>query len=145
MVGNIKVNVLLENRKTKILENKTFDIAFNNTIPLNEDVKEENVDVDYILKVPSVYLDKSSIITSFGLDVIARIEDDCSLSQALEIYSEPIDEEDFNSMYIYIVKKGDTLWDIAKKYKTTVAKIANINNIENENNISVGEKLLLIR
>ena len=32
-------------------------------------------------------------------------------------------------MYMYIVKKGDTLWDIAKKYKTTVSKIANINNI----------------
>ena len=45
----------------------------------------------------------------------------------------------------FVVKEGDTLWDIAKKYKTTVSKIANVNNINDESKIEVGQKILLIR
>lgn len=41
----------------------------------------------------------------------------------------------------YIVKPGDTLSAIAKKYKTTVKKIAADNNIKNVNLIKVGQKL----
>lgn len=41
----------------------------------------------------------------------------------------------------YIVKKGDTLIGIAKKYKTTVKQLASWNNIKNVNIIRVGQKL----
>ena len=41
----------------------------------------------------------------------------------------------------YIVKRGDTLSAIAKKYKTTVTKLAKDNNIKNVNKISVGQKI----
>lgn len=41
----------------------------------------------------------------------------------------------------YIVKKGDTLSKIAKKYKTSVKQLASWNNIKNVNLIKVGQKL----
>lgn len=43
----------------------------------------------------------------------------------------------------YIVKKGDTLSGIAKRYKTSVSKIAKDNNIKNVNLIYVGQKLII--
>ena len=43
----------------------------------------------------------------------------------------------------YIVKAGDTLSGIAKKYGTTVSEIAKLNNISNVNHIVVGQKLLI--
>ena len=49
------------------------------------------------------------------------------------------------SMIVYIVKEGDTIWDIAKKYKTSVAKIANINELPDENKLDIGQKILIIR
>lgn len=42
---------------------------------------------------------------------------------------------------IYTVKKGDTLTSIAKKYKTTVKKLVELNNIKNPNLIITGQKL----
>ena len=42
----------------------------------------------------------------------------------------------------YIVKKGDTLWSIAKNNGTTVEKIKDINNLKS-NLLSIGQKLLL--
>ena len=42
---------------------------------------------------------------------------------------------------VYTVRAGDTLSSIAKKYNTTVAKLAAKNNIKNINKIYVGQKL----
>ena len=46
---------------------------------------------------------------------------------------------------IYMVQKGDSLWKIAKKYRTTVADIVAVNEIENPDLIYPGQKLLIIR
>ena len=42
----------------------------------------------------------------------------------------------------YIVKSGDTLWSIAKKYNTTVDKIKTLNKLNN-NLLSIGQKLII--
>lgn len=44
---------------------------------------------------------------------------------------------------IYIVKKGDTLSKIAKKYGTTVKKLASDNNIKNVDLIHIDQKIII--
>lgn len=41
----------------------------------------------------------------------------------------------------YVVKKGDTLTAIAKKYDTTVDELVKLNDIKDKNKITVGQKL----
>lgn len=43
----------------------------------------------------------------------------------------------------YIVKKGDTLYSIAKKYNTSIDEIKKLNNLTS-NTLSIGEKLVII-
>ena len=43
----------------------------------------------------------------------------------------------------YTIKKGDTLWELAKKYGTTVDALAKANNIKNPNLIYAGAKLTI--
>lgn len=56
--------------------------------------------------------------------------------------SEEREEQDY-SIIIYIVKKGDTLWKIAKELGSTVESIAIVNGIENKNEIYPGQKLFI--
>lgn len=44
---------------------------------------------------------------------------------------------------VYIVKKGDTLYSISKKYKISVDELKRINNLV-DNTLSIGQELLLI-
>lgn len=43
----------------------------------------------------------------------------------------------------YTVKSGDTLYSIASRYKTTVSRLVQVNNISNPNVLSVGQKLTI--
>ena len=48
-------------------------------------------------------------------------------------------DEDNN---VYIVKAGDSLYSIAKKYNTTVLELKNINNLVSDN-LKIGQKIIL--
>ncbi len=48
-----------------------------------------------------------------------------------------------NSHIIHVVKAGETLFAIAKKYNVTVEQIQRWNNIKNSNSINVGDKLII--
>ena len=51
-------------------------------------------------------------------------------------------EQDY-SLVIYIVKKGDTLWNIAKEFGSTVDDIVRTNGIENPDQIQISQKLYI--
>lgn len=66
-----------------------------------------------------------------------------SMNVIEEIAIEESREEERYSLVIYFVKPGDTLWNIAKRFKSTVPSIVRMNEIENENRINVGEQLFI--
>lgn len=52
-------------------------------------------------------------------------------------------DSNVNNLTIYTVQKGDTLSQIASKYRTTYQKIAKYNNIENPDLIYIGQKIVI--
>lgn len=50
---------------------------------------------------------------------------------------------DFEQLDTYIIKKGDTLYTIAKKFDTTVDELASMNDIANVDRIYAGQVLIL--
>ncbi len=48
-------------------------------------------------------------------------------------------------MSIYFVKAGDTLWNIAKKFKVCMTDIIKTNNLENPDKLKIGERLYIVR
>ncbi|MFR8103867.1 MAG: LysM peptidoglycan-binding domain-containing protein [Clostridia bacterium] len=83
-----------------------------------------------------VKIDLNFVVNSsrvVGINVI----DELSLeeSRALNTYS----------IIIYFVKPGDTLWSIAKRFRSTVDSIAKVNDIEDPNVIYAGQQLFIPR
>ncbi len=143
--GVVKLGVTFVNQDTGTLENKTYDLLVDTTVPLGKDVKDENVDVAIKVTSRAATNINGNVETNINLEFIVAVENIDKVILIDEITDEDVNGDTLNNMYVYIIKKGDTLWDIAKKYKTTVGKIANTNNIADENKLDIGQKILIIR
>ena len=51
---------------------------------------------------------------------------------------------DYN-MFLYFVKSGDTIWNIAKKFKVSMQDVIDMNNLENPDKINVGDRLYIMK
>lgn len=93
--------------------------------------------------------------TSYHVNVANEVELRCILSISANVYSEKklslieeaevgeISEENKKGIVIYFVQPGDSLWSIAKNYSVSTDDIAEFNNIENRDKISVGQRLVI--
>lgn len=54
-----------------------------------------------------------------------------------------VDDEDYDSLILYIVQPGDTLWKIAKRFNSTVEELTRMNGIEDESMLSIGQKIYI--
>lgn len=59
----------------------------------------------------------------------------------VEYHPEPTKKVNSKYTQTYTIKKGDTLYSIAKKYKLSFKKLIELNNITNPNNIKEGQVL----
>jgi LysM repeat protein len=55
----------------------------------------------------------------------------------------PVDPATRPSMLFYIVQPDDTLWKIARRYQTTVNTLVRVNQLDNPNQLDIGQKLLI--
>lgn len=107
-----------------LTENSKVNIEI---IPTSREFITDDMDV-------TVKIDLRICTKSYNLESVNVIE---NIDELPECYENPY------SMVIYFVKPGDTLWKIAKKYRSTVEDIARVNNIENSDCIDVGMQLFI--
>ena len=64
-----------------------------------------------------------------------------------KVEEQPLDKEKIQAMpgiTVYIVKNGDTMWDIAKRFYTTVEEICGLNELKDDK-VTPGMPLLLVK
>jgi hypothetical protein len=92
-------------------------------------IGDKEVEVKCIVNISCIVFDESSI------EVISSIDEkEINLT---EIYKLP-------GIIGYIVKEKDTMWDIAKKYKTKIQSIKETNGLESTT-IKKGDKLIIVK
>lgn len=119
-----------------------FDFEMNNSGIESKNKVQTSIEItkkDFAL-MPDENLDmkidlafKTSVIKEVNINIIDEIEE-----------TKPKETRGF-SIVIYYTKEGDTLWNIAKRFGSTVAEIVKINEIENSDVIMPGEQLFIPR
>ena len=121
---------------------------------IEEDSKTSNNNKTYIVDNSKIYIvgtgetlysiSKANNITIEQLKKYNNLtSNDISVGQELIMYPANNKESTKKENYInYEVKKGDTIYSIAKKYRTTVSDILKINELETSE-ISIGQNLKL--
>ena len=105
------------NVDTKVMiNNQKFDVKSNGEI-------ECNIDMEFDM----------SLNRNTSISIIDNIEIQENRDANME----------YDSLILYIIQPGDTLWKIAKRFRTTVDEIVRMNGIENPDVIYSGNKLYI--
>ena len=143
--GNIELNLIMENSNSQI-NTRTAKIPFQYVVDDMENAENTNTDMEIeVINQDFIIQDGGSIISNIDLMMNQNSYQNTNLNIMNEIQSNGERESEDYSVIMYIVKKGDTLWNIAKEFGSTVEDIVRVNGIEDENKISVGQKIFVPR
>ena len=138
----------------KTNEGSSIDTAVN-IVPFTEQIEVGEVPENSVIiptitaKEAKVYSQtKKELVIEYLLDCLAEIYTEDMLNVLEEINIEDMTKEELDnypSMTIYQVKKGDTLWALAKQFNTTVKDIQELNDIEVPENLKEGQKIIILK
>ena len=107
-----------------------------------------NINVDYEISLKEIKYDfksEGNLQIEAVLEINTKISNNVNINiiDNIQIEDRNRENEDYDSLILYIVKPGDTLWKIAKRFNSTIDDIARMNGIEDRNKIDVGQKLYI--
>lgn len=142
--GEINLNFLFDAENSSRIETKNVVLPFTFSMDCAGATQTSEVETNIIIA-----LQDFTLMPDENIDIKIDLEFHVNLSnnQMLHVIEEINIEEERNaekySLIIYFVKSGDTLWNIAKRFRSTVEGIASVNGIEDENKINIGEQLFI--
>lgn len=139
--GEVKLELLYEMNNS--VNSRNIEIPFNFEI-LSDEIDEGcmiNTDID--VRRDDFIVNNGDIDANLELEFNVSISRNSKLNIINEISIQETRDNNIYSMVIYFVKPGDTLWKIAKKFRSTINDIARVNGLEDENKIYVGQQLYI--
>lgn len=139
--GELELNLIFTDNSAVGVNSKKVSIPFEQTV----DGVPENCKTDTCIEVNSQEFLNQSGVVSANMDM--NFETNSYRTVAIPVINnitteEEDDMEDY-SVVIYVVKAGDTLWKIAKRFGSTVDDIVRVNGIERPDRINIGEKIYI--
>ena len=143
--GELIFNILYESNVTNRMEVKEQRITFTHNI--NSDKINKDSITNTVIEIESkdfICMPDNTIEIKINMNFIVDVcmRNCVSIVNNIKV-EKNINEKQCNSLVIYFVKEGDTLWKIAKKFKSTIEEIAQVNNIENVDKINIGDQLYI--
>ncbi len=142
--GELEIKFMYMSSVTNRVDIKSQNLPFNANLECQGVSQTSNLmtQVD-ILKQDFVIMQDGGIEANIELSLNGDISKmmEVKVIDNLEVLED--NDENIYSIVVYFVKPGDTLWNIAKKFKSTIKAIALVNGIEDENKINVGQQLFI--
>lgn len=141
--GELELNFILSNSELQV-ETRTATIPFEYSVDNVEDLQNSNVNISMeIINQDFIVQDGGIVNCNIDIQMDIDICRNTSINVINEIQTVGEREEEDYSILMYVVKPGDSLWKIAKKFGSSVEDIARTNGIEDENLIMPGQKLFI--
>lgn len=135
--GTIDVTILYQTNNA--VKNISFDLPLEHILstPIS------NIQTAYINSIDVSEIDQDRFDVKISLKLMGRNSEMKELDLIKDITEPETPLERRIGITIYFVKPNDTLWKIAKRFRTTIDKIAEMNHLTNPDHIEAGKALIL--
>ena len=142
--GEVELNFIFASSNVEGIQVKQMRLPFNFNIDSVEISQSMNINTEVeIVNQDFVISQDGQIETKIDLEFRLNMSNTIKINIIDEVNIDETRDRQIYSMVIYFVKPGDTLWAIAKKFRSTVKDIVRVNNIEDENKIYSGQQLFI--
>lgn len=129
--------------------------SFSDTVPFTQTIDArgaaEGMEAEVYADIAHIgfnMLSDRELEVRCALNTVTTVRDKSCISIITGAELKPVLQEVIDSIpgiTLYAVKKGDTLWKLARRFNTTVGEIARINDIENPDLIYPNQKLVIVK
>lgn len=142
--GEIELNFIFNSNNASRIDVKQSRLPFNFNVDSQEICPDMNIDTSIEVSNQDFVVGTDGTIDSkIDLEFTLNMSNTIEINIIDEVSIDETRDKQIYSMIIYFVKPGDTLWGIAKKFRSTVQDIARVNNIEDVNKIYAGQQLFI--
>lgn len=141
--GTLNLEILFENNNS--INAREVDLQFNFDVISDKIEEKSNIETELIIKQNDFIIKDGVVEITVGVEFNILEKKNKKINIIEDIKLEDVKDCNSYSMVIYFVKPGDSLWKIAKMFKSTIEDITRINDIENPDRINVGEQLYIPR
>lgn len=139
--GKLNSEFIVNNENN--INNVTIEIPFNYEFSSKDINKNSNIETTVNIIEQRIISADDGPTLEVELEINALIQNDEELDFTQDISVLDTQNLETYSMVIYFVKPGDSLWKIAKQFRSKVEDIARVNGIEDEKKIYPGEQLYI--
>lgn len=142
--GEIELSFIYASNNVAGIDIKQIKLPFNFNFDSQEIKNGMNIQTQIEVKNQDFIIGNDGYIDGkIDLEFTIDISNTISISIINEINIDENRDREIYSMIIYFVKPQDTLWKIAKRFKSTIKDIVRVNQIEDENKIYPGQQLFI--
>ena len=142
--GEVKVDFLITSNNQTTVEGITKTIPIMYVMDYEEVIESSKIDTNVEIAMQDFVIEDSEVTLNINLsfEVSQYNQINMNVIENVSLNEEKCIENPY-SMTIYFVKSGDSLWKIAKKYRSTIEDIMRLNEIEDPDKIDVGMQLFI--
>ena len=142
--GELELNFLFEAEGSSRVGTKSMTLPFTFNMDCMGAIPTSKIETNIEITLQDfTIMPDESIDIKIDLEFLVNLSNSQNMQVIEEVNVDETTQNERYSLIIYFVKPGDTLWKIAKKFRSTISNIATINGIEDENKINVGQQLFI--
>lgn len=142
--GELELNFIFASSNTMGIQVKQMRLPFNFNVDSVEISQNMSIETELeIVNQDFIVSQDGQIETKIDLEFKLNMSNTIKINIIDEVNIDETRDRQIYSMVIYFVKPGDTLWAIAKRFRSTVQDIVRVNNIEDANRIYPGMQLFI--
>ena len=142
--GELELNFLFEAEGSSRVGTKSMTLPFTFNMDCMGAIPTSKIETNIEITLQDfTIMPDESIDIKIDLEFLVNLSNSQNMQVIEEVNVDETRQNERYSLIIYFVKPGDTLWKIAKKFRSTISNIATINGIEDENKINVGQQLFI--
>lgn len=137
--GEVELNIYYETDNKSVLNVKDAKIPFITKVS----AECKNVDIRIVKK--QFGLNNEDVSCTVELEVVQTSMNLKKINLIENVEQKDLQESSEYVMSVYFVKSGDTIWNIAKRFKVSMDNIVKTNTLENPDKINIGDKLYIVK